>query len=102
MAFSKPGGGLALAARALGSASTVAHLAFFAVFVWRTIVGHGFRIVSLTFAVLALAGLVMSFVGKALLKHGGRTKARSLGVWLVGGSATLASVLLVLTASSGD
>lgn len=100
MAFSKPGGGLALAARALGSASTVAHFAFFAVFVWRLVVGNGFRLVSLMLALVALAGLVMSFVGKALLKHGGRTRARALGLWLVGGSATLASVLLVL--SSGD
>ncbi len=100
MAFSKPGGGLALAARALGSASTVAHFLFFAVFVWRFIVGNGFRLISLTLALVALAGLVMSFVGKALLKHGGRTRARVLGFWLVGGSATLASVLLIL--SSGD
>jgi hypothetical protein len=90
-----------LAARTLGSASTVAHLAFLSLFVWRLIVGNGFRIVSLVLALAAGGGLALSFVGGALLKHGGRTKARSIGMWLVGASASLASLLLVF-ASFGD
>lgn len=96
-----PGGAFMLAARVLGSASSAAHVAFFSLFVWRAIVGNGFRLVSLAMAVVAAAGFAMSFAGGALIKHGGRTKARSIGVWLVGGSAALASALLVF-ASWGD
>lgn len=95
MGLLNPGGGFALAARVLGSASSAAHVAFMLLFVWRMVVGKGFRVVSLTLAIMALLGFVMSFVGNSLIKHGGRTKARSLGVWLVGGSTALASILLV-------
>ena len=101
MALPRPGGALALAARALGSASSVAHVAFLSLFIWRMIVGNGFRVVSLVLALSAAVGFALSFAGNALIKHGGRTKARSLGLWLVGGSAALASILLVF-ASFGD
>src|SRR5262245_14203847 len=101
MSLPNPGGALLLAARALGGASSAAHLAFVSLFLWRLVTGNGFRVVSLLLAITALAGLAMSFVGSSLIKHGGRTKARSLGVWLVGGSAALASLLLVF-ANFGD
>lgn len=91
-----------LAARALGSASSVAHVAFLSLFVWRFIVGRGFRVVSAVWAVLAVAGVAMSFVGGSLIKHGGRTKARTIGVWLVGASAALASLLLVMASFGSD
>jgi hypothetical protein len=101
MALPRPGGALILAARALGGASTAAHFAFLTLYAWRLVIGRGFRAVSLVLAILAGCGLVLSFVGGALLKHGGRTRARSIGVWLVGASTALASLLLVFT-SSGD
>lgn len=101
MAFPRPGGALILAARALGGASTVAHFAFLSIFAWRLVIGRGWRVVSLVFTILAASGLVLGFAGNALLKHGGRTKARSIGMWLVGASTTLASLLL-LFASAGD
>jgi hypothetical protein len=91
-----------LAARLLGSASSAAHLAFVSLFVWRTITGKGLRAVSLLLAFVALLGFIMSFVGGALLKHGGRTKARAIGVWLVAASAALASTLLVFASFGGD
>lgn len=101
MGLPHPSGALILAARALGGASTAAHLAFLSLYAYRFIVGRGFRFVSAVCALLAAIGLTLSFVGGALLKHGGRTKARGIGVWLVGGATTLASLLLVFT-SSGD
>lgn len=101
MAFPRPGGALILAARALGGASTAAHFAFLSIFAWRLVIGRGWRVISLVFALMAVSGLVMGFMGNALLKHGGRTKARTIGMWLVGASTTLASLLLLL-ASTGD
>lgn len=101
MALLKSGGPFMLAARALGSASTLAHSAFAALYAWRMLSGHGFRIVSLFLAILAISGGVLSFVGGSLVRHGGRTKARSIGVWMVALSAMLASTLLVFT-SFGD
>lgn len=91
-----------LAARALGSASSVAHFAFLSIFAWRFIVGRGFRVVSAVWALLAAVGIASSFVGNSLIKHGGRTKARSIGVWLVGASAALASLLLVMASFGSD
>ncbi len=101
MALPKPGGAFLLAARALGTASSASHLAFVSSFLWRFVSGNGIRALSLIFAVLAVAGFALSFVGGSLIRHGGRTKARTLGVWMVGASAALAGGLLVF-ASFGD
>jgi hypothetical protein len=89
--------GLKTVAGALATADVVAHLAFLAIFGWRSLASFGpMKLVAGVFALLALVGLVLAFVGKLLVKHGGRTPAGKVGIWAVGGSTGLAGLLLVL------
>ena len=86
----------------LATADGVAHLAFFSLFSWRVVSGSGFRIVQGVFALLALLGFGGGVVGSLLIKHGGKTKAGKVGLWLVASSTGLAAVLLVLANLTGD
>jgi len=90
------------AAQALAAADGVAHLAFFSVFGWRTVVGSGWRLVQTGFAVLALAGMACSVIGWTLVKHGGKTRARAWGLWAIAASTALAGLLLVVASWTGD
>ncbi|WP_394828676.1 hypothetical protein [Pendulispora albinea] len=103
MAFgNSPGGGLQRAARVLATADAVAHAALFTLFVWRTITGSGFRLVQSIFALLAGLGFGAGFVGSMLIRYGGRTKARTLGLYCIAASTALAGALLVMANWSGD
>lgn len=86
----------------LATADGVAHLAFFTLFSWRVVAGSGFRIVQGVFAFLALLGFGGGALGALLIKHGGKTKAGKMGLWLVASSTGLAGVLLVLANLTGD
>ena len=89
--------GLKTVAGALAAADVVAHLAFLAIFGWRSLASFGpMKLVAGFLAVLALVGLVLAFVGRMLVKHGGRTPAAKVGHWAVAGSTGLAALLLVL------
>jgi len=90
------------AAQALAAADGVAHLAFFSVFGFRTVVGSGWRIMQSGFALVALAGIACSVVGWTLVKHGGKSPARRWGLWAIAASTTLAGVLLVVASWTGD
>lgn len=82
---------------ALSGAGGVAHLAFLSFFGWRFFAGGAVsRLVSGPCAVAAMIGIALAFVGHALIKHGGRTKARMLGAWAVAASTALAAVLLTI------
>jgi len=102
MPIGKPGGALEKAARVLAAADGVAHVAFFSLFVWRVIAGSGFRVVQGAFALLAGLGVAGGFVGSLLVKHGGKTKAGKIGLWLIATSTALAGVLLVVASWTGD
>ncbi|WP_394850471.1 hypothetical protein LZC95_23815 [Pendulispora brunnea] len=102
MAFGNPGGGLQRAARVLATADGVAHAALFALFMWRTVAGSGFRAVQGLFALLAGLGFVLGVVGSMLIRYGGRTKIRSLGLYCVAASTALAGGLLVMANWTGD
>jgi hypothetical protein len=97
-----PGGALQKAARVLAAADGVAHVAFFSLFVWRVVSGSGFRLVQGTFALLAILGFIATTAGSLLVKHGGKTKAGRLGVWLIATSTALAGLLLVVASWTGD
>lgn len=89
--------GLQKAAGALATADAVAHVAFFSLFAWRAATWDGAsRYASVVLAIVALVGLALGLVGAALVKYGGRTKARLFGFWGIGLSTALAGVLLLL------
>jgi hypothetical protein len=95
-------GGLDRAAGALAVADTVAHAAFLALFGWRSLTSFGpLRFVAGVFAVLALVGLVLSFVGGLLTKYGRRTPAAKVGYWAIAGSTGLAGALLLFASWTG-
>jgi hypothetical protein len=88
-------GGLDRAARALATADTVAHAAFLVLFGWRSLTSFGpLRFVAGGFALLALLGIALAFVGGLLAKYGRRTPAARVGYWSIAGSTGLAAVLL--------
>jgi hypothetical protein len=94
--------GLDKAAQALAAAGGVAHVAFFSIFAWRVITsGMAGRFVYIACAFVALVGLACEVVGWSLVKHGGRTPAKTLGLWSIAASTALAAVLLVV-ASHGN
>jgi len=102
MAFGKPGGGLQRAAKVLATADGIAHAALFALFAWRTVTGSGFRVVQGIFALAAALGFAAGVVGSMLIRYGGRTKIRSIGLYCVATSTALAGALLVMANWSGD
>ena len=93
---------LTRAAQALAASDGVAHMAFFSIFSWRVATGSGFRIVQAAFALVALLGLGCGFFGWTLVRHGGKTKARTLGLSSIAASTALASLLLMMASWTGD
>lgn len=87
------------AAKALATADGVAHVAFFWIFVWRAIasgpIGKTFAI---AWTLLAVVGLVADVLGWMLVKHGGRTPAGKVGLWLIALSTAIAALLLFAAA----
>src|SRR5579859_2467447 len=76
------GGALQKAAAALATANGIAHVAFLALFGWRVLVsGPIGKMAAIVFLALAVVGLLADAVGWALVRHGGRTRARTLGLW---------------------
>ncbi len=102
MAFGKPSGALQRAAQALATADGVAHIAFFSMFAWRVVSGNGLRIVQAVFALLALLGLATGVVGWSLVRHGGKSRARTLGLYAISASTGLATILLMVASWTGD
>jgi hypothetical protein len=87
------------AASALATGGVVAHLAFLALFGWRSLTSFGpFRFVAGVFVALALLGAVLSFVGGLLTKYGRRTPAAKVGYGAIAASTGLAAVLLMFAA----
>ncbi len=84
------------AASALATGSTVAHLAFLALFGWRSIASFGpFKLVAWIFMGLALLGAALGFAGGLLAKYGRRTPAAKVGYGAIALSTALAAALLV-------
>lgn len=99
---SSGGGAVNKAAQALAAAGAVAHLAFFSLFAWRVVSGSGMgRYAHVLFAALAAVGLASEFLGWSLLKFGGKTRIRKLGLWSIALSTALAAVLLVVASVTG-
>ncbi|MEO7112105.1 MAG: hypothetical protein ABI183_16800 [Polyangiaceae bacterium] len=96
------GGGLQKTAGTLAAADSVAHIAFFMVFGWRAITGNGFRVVQALLALTAMAGIASGTVGWAMIKTGGRGRARQLGMSAVALSTTLAGFLLMMASWTGE
>ena len=96
-----PGGPLQNAARVLATADGVAHAAFFSLFAYRTVAGSGLRLVQGVCALLAGLGFVAGVVGSMLVKHGGRTRVRTFGLYAIALSTALAGVLLVMANFTG-
>ena len=94
-------GGLQKAAGALAAADGAAHIAFFAMFAWRTVTGSGFRIVQALFALVAIVGMASGTVGWALMRGHSRGKLRKVGTSAIALSTTLAAFLL-MAASYGE
>ena len=94
------GGGLQKAASALAAADGVAHIAFFAMFAWRMVMGTGFRIIQAFWAFLALLGMGSGAVGWALMRGNARGKLHRLGSSAVALSTALAAFLLVVASHS--
>ena len=94
------GGGLQKAAGALAAADGVAHIAFFAMFAWRTVVGSGFRVIQALWAFLALVGMGSGAVGWALMRGPNRGPIRKVGSSALALSTTLAAFLLVVASHS--
>jgi hypothetical protein len=95
-------GGLQKAAAALAAANGVAHVVFLSLFGWRMLTsGPIGKVMAIVCAVLAFVGLVSDGVGWALVKHGGKTRVRTLGLWAVALSTALAAVLLFLASWAG-
>jgi len=102
MAFGRSSGGpLQNAARVLATADSVAHAAFFSMFAYRTVAGSGLRFVQGICALLAGLGFAAGVVGSMLIKHGGKTKVRTIGLYAVALSTALAGVLLVMANFTG-
>ena len=90
------------AASALAAANGIAHVVFLSLFGWRFLTsGPIGKALSLAWAVCAGLGLVSSAVGWALVRHGGRTKVRTIGLWAVAASTALAALLLFVASWSG-
>ena len=99
---SSGGGALNRAAGALAAAGGVAHLAFLSLFAWRVVSGSGLgRYAHVLFAALAAVGLASEVLGWSLVKFGGKTKVRRLGLWSIALSTALAAVLLVVASLTG-
>ena len=95
--FRKSNTGIERAAMALATASGIAHLAFFSLFVSRVIGREGIGTIGyVLLAVLALAGIVLNFVGYWLVRQGGRPAARRLGYLAISISTALAGGLLAI------
>jgi hypothetical protein len=89
------------AANALATGATVAHVAFLALFGWRSIASFGpFRLVAWVFMGLALLGAVLGFVGGLLAKYGRRTPAAKVGYGAIALSTGLAALLLLFASWS--
>ena len=102
MAFGRPTSTVDKAAKALATAGGIAHIAFFSLFAYRVVSSGGFgRYAHLLFAFLALVGLGSEFVGWSLMKYGGKTKVRKLGLWAIAFSTALAAGLLVVASLTG-
>jgi hypothetical protein len=85
----------------LGAADAIAHLAFFWIFAWRAISSDMLgRVASIVWAVLAALGLAGAIIGRLVVKYGGRTPARRVGVLLIGASTALAGFLLVVASGA--
>jgi hypothetical protein len=90
-------GAIQKAAGALAAANGVAHVAFLSLFGWRLLAsGPIGKVTAIVFAALAAVGLGADVLGWALVKHGGRTKVRTFGLWAVALSTALAAALLFL------
>ena len=88
--------GIDKAVGTLVAATSVAHVVFVSIFVWRIFMGSGAsRLMAVIWAFLALGGLVLGIAGRTLLKYGGKTAANRWGVYCVGASTALAGLLLV-------
>jgi hypothetical protein len=89
--------GLDKALTALSAAGGVAHLAFLSLFGFRSFAGEGLsRVLSVVCAVMAAVGFASNFVGWSLVRHGGRWKAKKVGVLAVAFSTLLAAILLAI------
>jgi hypothetical protein len=51
---------------------------------------------------LALIGLASGVVGWSLVRHGGKSKARTLGLYAISASTGLATILLMVASWTGD
>jgi hypothetical protein len=97
MKLMKSSGALQKAATALATANGVAHAAFFALFGWRVLMsGPIGKLTGIVFALLAAVGFGADVFGWALIRHGGRTRARKWGLWAISVSTALAAALLFL------
>ncbi|MGH7281141.1 MAG: hypothetical protein ACRELY_06440 [Polyangiaceae bacterium] len=94
------GGGLQKAASALAAADGVAHIAFFAMFAWRTVMGSGFRVIQALWAFLALLGMGSGAVGWALMRGPNRGPTRRVGSSALALSTALAAFLLMVASNS--
>ncbi len=102
MKLARSGGALQKAAGALAAANGVAHSAFLALFGWRLLVsGPIGKVTAIVMAVLAVVGLASDAVGWALVRHGGRTRVRTFGLWAVSLSTLIAAVLLFAASWTG-
>lgn len=97
MFFRKKPDGVEKAAIALATAGGVAHGAFFMLFAWRAIAG-GFLMkwFNVAFAVCAAIGIVLNFVGWALLRNGALRPVKKIGVTTIAVSTGLAAILLAV------
>lgn len=96
------GGPLQKAAGALAAANLVAHVVFLSLFGWRVLTsGPIGKVTAIVCAAIALAGLASGGLGWALVRHGGRTKLRTFGLWGIALSTTLAGVLLFVASWTG-
>ncbi|HWL85741.1 MAG TPA: hypothetical protein VNO21_08060, partial [Polyangiaceae bacterium] len=64
--------------------------------------GSGFRLMQGLFALAAGLGFAAGLGGSMLIRYGGRTKIRTLGLYCVAASTALAGALLVMAHWSGD
>jgi hypothetical protein len=94
--------GLEKAARALATADGIAHVVYVGLFTWRIFSGSLVgKLLSVAFVLLAMLGLGLGIVGSMLVKHGGPTRARTLGLYAVALSTGLAGFLLLVASWGG-
>ncbi len=79
----------------LATAAGVAHGIYVVLFAGRIVTGTMMRWLAAACAAIALVGVATSFVGGLLLRYGGRTPARRVGVWCIAFSTALAAFLLL-------